>query len=34
LELLVQEDERISRQRLADMLVRFTLLSRDHSTAP
>ena len=33
LELLVQEDERISRQRLAEQLLRFALLRRDHSSA-
>jgi hypothetical protein len=33
LELLIQEDERISRQRLAHWLLRFAVLRRDHSSA-
>ena len=33
LELLIQEDERISRQRLAHWLLRFAILKRDHSSA-
>jgi hypothetical protein len=33
LELLVQEDEGISRQGLAERLLRFAVLRRDHSAA-